>query len=124
VKKISKLGTARFFTLIMQAICSSETSVPITATRRHIHKTAFFIVAAIKASNLTQLTLLYSIINWNYNYNYDIHVYCKSYYNRALHYTDKIELAATESQLKTFLLSSALVAVFSVNQNSVLNIQA
>jgi hypothetical protein len=38
----------------MEALRSSETSVLIRATRRNIPKKAFFIVTAVKTSNLTK----------------------------------------------------------------------
>jgi hypothetical protein len=43
---------------MMDAIRSSETSVPIRTPRRNTHKTAFFIVTAVKTSELTDLSLL------------------------------------------------------------------
>jgi hypothetical protein len=42
------------FTLLMVALSSSETSVLIRATRRTSYKTLFFIVTAVKPSNLTK----------------------------------------------------------------------
>jgi hypothetical protein len=41
------------FILMMEALRSSETLVLTTATRRNTQKTAFFIVIAVKTSNLT-----------------------------------------------------------------------
>jgi hypothetical protein len=40
-------------TLMMEALRPSETPVLTRATRRNIQKTAFFIVTAVKTSNLT-----------------------------------------------------------------------
>jgi hypothetical protein len=41
------------FTLMMAVIRTSETSILTRAAERHIQKTAFFIVTAVKVSNLT-----------------------------------------------------------------------
>jgi hypothetical protein len=41
----------------MDAIRSSETSVHTRSTRRHIPETAFFIVTAMKTSNLTKTAI-------------------------------------------------------------------
>jgi hypothetical protein len=40
-------------TLMMEALRSSETSVPTRATRHNNQKTTFFIVIAVKTSNVT-----------------------------------------------------------------------
>jgi hypothetical protein len=49
-----------FSTLKMEAIRSSETSVHIRSTRHHIPEDDFFIVIAVKTTNLTQMSLLFS----------------------------------------------------------------
>jgi hypothetical protein len=45
VEKMSKLGTMLEVTVMMEAIRFSETQVITRATRRHIPKTAFFILS-------------------------------------------------------------------------------
>jgi hypothetical protein len=49
-----------FVNLMMEAICYSKTSVITRVTRRRILETAFFIVTAVKISNLTQSMVAYS----------------------------------------------------------------
>jgi hypothetical protein len=49
-------------TLMKEALSFSETSALTRATRRNIHKTAFFIVTAVKTSNLTKSKILKTVI--------------------------------------------------------------
>jgi hypothetical protein len=61
VTRIGELGTTLALTsnrrrLMKEALSFSETSVLTRATRRTSHKTAFFIVTVMKASNLTSET--------------------------------------------------------------------
>jgi hypothetical protein len=50
-------SSLNLFTLIMQAVQSAETSVLTRALRPHIPKLEFFIVTAVKTSNLTDSAL-------------------------------------------------------------------